>query len=129
MSTFRFDTIEYKRPDFDALEKLYNGYTAKVRSAVSYSEGHDAIYAADEAMKEPETMFSVAHIRNTLNTTDKFYEDEMAFLHERFPVAQISLNEFSKALAESSFTKEIDEEFGPEFLMKIKKSNQIQILI
>ena len=47
-----------------------------------------------------ETMFTVAHIRNTLNTTDKFYEDEMAFLHQRLPVAQATFTEYAKALAE-----------------------------
>ena len=54
-----------------------------------------------------ETMIVVAHIRNTLNTTDKFYEDEMAFFHQRLPVAQATFTEYAKALAESPFAKEV----------------------
>ena len=117
MENFSFDKIEYVRPDIDKMEEICKEYTAKLRAAKSYEEVKQIILDYDKSGEEMETMFTVAHIRNTLNTTDKFYEDEMAFLHQRLPVAQATFTEYAKALAESPFAKEIDEDFGPELLM------------
>ena len=121
MENFSFDKIEYVRPDIDKAEELCKEYTAKLRAAKSYEEVKQIILDYDKSGEEMETMFTVAHIRNTLNTTDKFYEDEMAFLHQRLPVAQATFTEYAKALAESPFAKEIDEDFGPELLMKVRR--------
>ena len=121
MENFAFDKIEYVRPDIDKMEETCKEYTAKLRAAKSYEEVKQIILDYDKAGEEAETMFTVAHIRNTLNTTDKFYEDEMAFLHQRLPVAQATFTEYGKALAESPFAKEIDEDFGPELLMKVRR--------
>jgi len=122
MENFTFDTIEYKRPDFEALEKLHIDLKNRLEAACTYAEVRDIIFAADEAMREPETMFTVAYVRNTLNTTDKFYEDEIAFLQERLPVATVTVNAYYQALVDSKFTAEIDEEFGREFLVKIRRN-------
>ena len=96
MENFTFDKIEYVRPDIDKAEELCKEYTAKLRAAKSYEEVKQIILDYDKSGEEMETMFTVAHIRNTLNTTDKFYEDEMAFLHQRLPVAQATFTEYAK---------------------------------
>ena len=121
MENFTFDKIEYVRPDIDKAEEICKEYTAKLRAAKSYEEVKQIILDYDKSSEEMATMINVAHIRNTLNTTDKFYEDEMAFLHQRLPVAEETFMEFSKALLESPFAKDIDADLGPEFLEKIRR--------
>lgn len=121
MENFTFDTIEYIRPDFDALVKAFTGMTEKVKAAKSYAEVRALIDECDKVMEEPMTMFTVAHIRNTLNTTDKFYEDELAFLQQKFPEAQVYMLEFNKAILDCPFTKDIDEDLGEEFLTKMRR--------
>lgn len=121
MENFTFDKIEYVRPDIDKAEEVCKEYTAKIRSAKSYAEVRNAIDGYDKSTDDMNTMIVVAHIRNTLNTTDKFYEDEMAFLQQRLPVAEETFMEYSKALLESPFADEIDAEFGPEFLEKVRR--------
>ena len=88
MENFTFDKIEYVRPDVDKAEEICKELTARVRAAKSYEEVKQIILESDKSGEEMATMINVAHIRNTLNTTDKFYEDEMAFLHQRLPVAE-----------------------------------------
>ena len=121
MENFTFDTIEYVRPDIDAAEAKCRELTERLRKAESYAEVRAIIEESDKSGEDMHTMINVAHIRNTLNTTDKFYEDEMAFLHQRLPVAQATFIEFSKALAESPFAADIDADLGPEFLTKIRR--------
>ena len=121
MENFTFDTIEYVRPDVDALEKGCKELTERLRNAKSYAEVREIIDASEKLSEDAETMMVVAHIRNTLNTTDKFYEDELAFLQERMPEAQPTFTEFTKALVESPFAKDIDADLGPEFLTAARR--------
>lgn len=122
MENFTFETIEYKRPDFDSLAKEYVALAERVKNAKCYAEVRELIDEIDKLTEEPMTMVVVAHIRNTLNTTDKFYEDEMAWLNEKMAELQCYSTEVSKALVNCAFTKEIDEDLGIEFLVGLRRS-------
>lgn len=122
MENFTFETIEYKRPDFDALSGAYLDIAEKIKTAKCYAEVRELIDEIDKLTEEPMTMVVVAHIRNTLDTTDKFYEDEMAYLNEKMPEVQCNSTEVSKALVNCAFTKEIDEDLGIEYLVGIRRS-------
>ena len=82
MEDFTFSKLEYVRPDFDEAEKVAKEMTERVKNAKSYADVKQAILDLDEFMKDFYTMLTIANIRNTLNTTDKFYEDEIAFIHK-----------------------------------------------
>ena len=122
MENFTFDTIEYVRPDIDALEAVFRDLTERLKNAASYDAVRAIIDESDKAMEDTQTMFNVAHIRNTLNTTDKFYEDELAFLQQRFPTAQPTLIAFQQALLDSPFAADIDKDLGPEYLTAIRRA-------
>ncbi len=115
MENFTFDTIQYVRPDVAAVEAEIKKLIAELKAAKSYAEVKDIILRSDKAVEEMATMLTVAHVRNTLNTTDKFYEDEMAWIQQTLPVAQMTFTEFTKALEESPFGAEIDADLGPEY--------------
>ncbi len=121
MEKFTFDTIEYVRPDVAAVENEIKKLTDELRSATCYAQVKDIILRSDKATEEMQTMLTVAHIRNTLNTTDKFYEEEMAWIQQTLPVAQMTFVAFTKALVESPFAKEIDADLGPEYLTACRR--------
>ena len=78
----KFGEIEYRRPDFEALKSLITETTQKVREAKSFNEVRDAYYAVQETEDAADSMYTVAHIRNTINTADEFYDGEMKWLRE-----------------------------------------------
>lgn len=121
MENFTFDTIEYVRPDIDALEESAKELTEKIKNVKSYAELRALIDESEKRSEDAETMVVVAHIRNTLNTTDKFYEDEMAFLQQRLPMAQPTFTAVSQAILESPFAADIDADLGPEYLTSIRR--------
>ncbi|MBO5220935.1 MAG: M3 family oligoendopeptidase [Clostridia bacterium] len=121
MKDFTFDTIEYSRPDIGAVEEVIKALTAELKNAKSYAEVKDIILRADKATEKTETMFTVAHVRNTLNTTDKFYEEEMAWLQQALPVSQMTFVAFEQALVESPFAAEIDADLGAEYLVAARR--------
>ncbi len=98
MEQFTFDTIQYLRPDVAAVEAEIKKLTVQVQNATCYAQVKEAILASDKATEEMETMITVAHIRNTLNTTDAFYEEEMAWIQQTLPVARMTFAAFTKAL-------------------------------
>lgn len=121
MEQFTFDTIEYRRPDIAAVEQTVKGLTDQLRSAASYGQVKELILQLDAATEEMGTMVTVANIRNTLDTTDKFYEDEMAYLQQALPMAQMTLVAFEQALLESPFAAEIDADLGEEYLTSVRR--------
>lgn len=121
MENFTFSTLEYVRPDFDEAEKVAKEMTERVKNAKSYADVKQAILDLDEFMKDFYTMLTIANIRNTLNTTDKFYEDEIAFIQQRAPEAEGSFVGFTKAVVECPFTDEINADLGKEYLVSAKR--------
>ena len=78
MNNWTFNGIEYRRPDMDAAIKAIQAHTQCIKNAKSGEEVIEAILAMSKESAEMEDMLSVAYIRNTLDTTDPFYEAEQA---------------------------------------------------
>ena len=115
----RFSEIEYKRPDIEGLKDLITEATRKVREAKSVQEIRDAYFTVQEAEDATDSMYTVAHIRNTVNTADPFYDEEMKWLREETAKTIPQYNAWQKALAESAFRKELEHEFGAQFFRLI----------
>ncbi|MBO4653730.1 MAG: M3 family oligoendopeptidase [Lachnospiraceae bacterium] len=115
----RFSEIQYQRPDVEALKALISEATQKVREAGNPGEIRDAYYAVQEMENTVDSMYTVAHIRNTINTADEFYDGEMKWLREELAKTIPQYNAWQKALAESPFRKELESEFGAQFFRLI----------
>ena len=121
MENFTFSNLEYVRPDFDAAEAKAKELTERVKAAESYADVKAVILESDEYMSELYTMTTIAHIRNTLNTTDEFYEKEIEFIHQRSPEAEGSFIALTKAIVDCPFTAEIDADLGKEYLVASRR--------
>lgn len=121
MKDFKFSTIEYSRPDFDQYEAEFQAMTKQIKEAKDYSEIQKIIKHIDEVTAPVQTMCTVAMIRNTLNTTDEFYEKEVEFINERNAEANASYITFCKALVNSTFIEDINKEYGKELLISIQR--------
>ena len=115
----RFSEIEYRRPDMEALEAAVTEAARKVREAKSYGEVRDAYFALQEKEMQADTMYTVCHIRNTVNTADAFYDGEMRWLREAEARMIPAFKAWQKALTESAFRGEMEAEFGKQLLRKM----------
>ena len=121
MAEFTFSEINYVRPDFEQLEAECKKMVEAIQNAKDFSDIKAAIEHRDKLYGSMSTMTTVAYIRNTLNTTDEFYEQEVEYNDERMAVASVAITELSKALLACKFTEEINQEYGPEFLVIEKR--------
>ena len=115
----KFSDIAYQRPDIEALKKTIEEATGKVLNANAYSEVRDAYFTVQKQVEHVDTMFTVCYIRNTINTTDPFYDSEMKWLREETARTIPQKNAWQKALAGSAFRRDFEAEFGPQLLRKI----------
>lgn len=115
MKQFSFTNIEYVRPDMDGVMKQIQEHIQIVKNATSYHEVYDAIMKVNEIMESMNTMSTVAFIRNTLNTTDEFYETEVEYLDEKDAELQQPINEFNQAILDSTYRSDVEQEFGKHY--------------
>ncbi|SHJ47158.1 oligoendopeptidase, M3 family [Anaerocolumna jejuensis DSM 15929] len=122
MEKFTFSTLNYQRPDFDGFEKEYRNLAVQVKQAESYKEVQEVLQKMQELSDPMETMSTVAFIRNSLNTTDEFYEKEVEFINNRMAEVKASITALGKEILASRFTEDINKEYGKEFLVGLKRN-------
>lgn len=108
----KFADIEYRRLDYGAVKKRLKKCLNDFRNARDFQ-------AADDAMKKNEVVYSelntnsvTANIRHTVNTADKYYEDEMKFINKNSVMLMGINKKFQKALVASPFRKQLAEKYG-----------------
>lgn len=121
MKDFTFSQLEYVRPDYDKLEAECKKMVEDIKNARTYGDIKEVLEKREKLYSSVSTMTTIAYIRNTLDTTDEFYETEVEYINNREAEAAVAMTEVSKALIECKFTDEINAEYGPEFLVKEKR--------
>ena len=109
-----FREMPYERPDMDALRRCYEAAIDALKGAKSYQAARDAFFALQEEEEKADTMMSIGSVRNTIDTTDEYYDGEMKWLREQ-DAALIPLRKrYREALAGSAFRADFEAEFGPQ---------------
>lgn len=115
-----FENIRYERPNFEELKSFYEALNERVKNAKTYAEVKACIREEEKYSSRVNTMATVAEIRHTIDTSDAFYEEESGYFDKNFPEAMPYMQAFSLALLASPFKKDIDEEYGAQFLKAVK---------
>jgi oligoendopeptidase F len=115
-----FTDIQYVRPDFAKIPLFYGELNARLQAAKSYKEVRQCIFDEEEFSSHINTMATVAQIRHTIDTSDKFYEVEDEYISQAYPEAMPYMQAFSLSLLSSPFKADIDKEFGEQFLKAVK---------
>ncbi|MBF1256679.1 MAG: M3 family oligoendopeptidase, partial [Stomatobaculum longum] len=71
-----------------------------------------AFLAIDKLDRHVSTMYALASIRHSIDTTDKFYDEEENYWNNASPQIQEYSQEWTKALLASPFRKEFEEKYG-----------------
>lgn len=119
-SKWTFGSLEYVRPDAEKIKNYFIQATEKIANANNADEIFGIIADKDEFFGESETMMQIAYIRNTLDTGDKFYEDEIEYLNNTLPELMPYGVAFSDALMSSPFRKDIEKKFGKQFFVNLE---------
>lgn len=108
----KFSELEYKRPDFEEVKKEFSEIIEAFENASSADEAKSLLLKFTETQCHLMTSYQIASVRNTVDTTDKFYDGEMAFFGKAMPsLTEVNIR-WNKALLGSEWRKELEDEFG-----------------
>ena len=73
----KFSEMPYARPDLDAVKQQFADLLARFKAAATYAEAHAVFLEEEKLNKHVDTLAQLASVRNTIDTRDKFYGEEM----------------------------------------------------
>ncbi len=115
-----FKDYKYERPDIDQLVSSGRELIKKLENAESYEDALKQYEAFEKMENDFETMYVLTSIRNSIDTTDEFYDAESTFFAENTPRVQEIGNEFGKALVNSKFKDEFIKDKGELMFKKLE---------
>lgn len=116
----KFSEIQYFRPDPKRAEEAVYKFIEGLKAAKNYGEARACYVEYDKSGEEFSTMYTVASIRNTIDTRDEFYDAEMNFFYEELPKLQLVSKKANEALLSSPFKADFEKEFGTDLTHAIE---------
>ena len=108
----KFSEMPYERPDLAAVKRQFADLLAELQAAPDYAAARGVFLREQTLSKHIDTLANLASVRNTIDTRDKFYDEEMNFWNEALPQLQECENAWSKAMLASPFRKDFAAEYG-----------------
>ena len=105
----KFSEMPYVRPDAEALKKELTALTERLKNAATYEEAREAFLEEQKVSRSMETQATLASIRHSIDTRDKFYDAEEEFWNEYGDLMFLNAE-----IARKCFTPEIIPEMQQE---------------
>ena len=106
-----FSDIPYTRPDMESLKLKYSELHKDFNQAQSAEQQLDILDSWNELRMQLSTISSYANVRLTQNVKDEWAISEKEFLDKHSPTLSEWNTEFTKAIVDSKFRKEIEKEW------------------
>ena len=136
----KFKDMPYERISVESIKEEMKALIQKLKEAKDFEEA-DALFLENEKLQgHVFTMSSLAQVRHSINTEDKFYDEEENYWNNAYPQIQEFNQEWIKALLESPFkddfagkygnilflNAEIDlKTFSPEIIPMMQEENEL----
>ena len=109
----KFSEMPYQRPNLDEIKAQFAAVTQRFAAAPDYAAAKAAFLDEQTLNKHVDTLANLASIRNTIDTRDEFYDDEMNFWNAATPQIQECQNTWSAALLASPYRKQLGAAWPP----------------
>ena len=108
----KFSEMTYTRPDPAAAKQQLSALTAELKAAKSYEEARKVFLSQQELMSHISTAATLASIRHSIDTRDKFYDGEEKFWNNFNPELEEYNQAWTAAMLESAFRADFEKEYG-----------------
>ena len=140
MEALKFREMPYERPDGEALKTSMRTLTEKLRAAGSYDAAKAVFLEKETLSKHIQTLATLAQVRHTIDTRDKFYDEENGFWNQLSPELEEYSQEWTKAMLVSPYRADFEKEYGtlmflnaeialktfsPEIIPELQKENDL----
>ena len=118
----KFSDFEYKRPDYKNIKETLSLMINEIEKSSTYEEQKKYIEKLNKLRNNIESMSTIASIRYSINTEDKFYEKEREYWDEYSPLYEELNSLFYKSIVNSKFKENIIEDYGRQFFKIVEYS-------
>ena len=117
--------LEYKRLSLEEFAAEIQEIIAQVKGAASAQEVMAARNRCNDLYIRLETAQALSYMRYSINTADEFYLAEKDYYDEMGPQAQSYLLEYTRAMLETPFRKELEE--SGEIIPLVFRSFEVEL--
>lgn len=110
----KFNDMHYERPDIQGVEANFRELLSKFSSAETLDEQVRVIEDVNALRNHFMSMFTLASIRNSIDTRDDYYREEKSYFNQVNPTFESLEIEFRRAITSSEYRKELEETFGSQ---------------
>ena len=108
----KFKDMPYERISVESIKEEMKALIQKLKEAKDFEEA-EALFLENEKLQgHVFTMSSLAQVRHSINTEDKFYDEEQNYWNNAYPQIQEFNQEWTKALLESPFKDNFAKKYG-----------------
>ncbi|WNS46301.1 M3 family oligoendopeptidase [Paenibacillus sp. MMS20-IR301] len=111
----KFTEYRYERPDAEQFKTDFRSLLKGLETG-SLEEQKAAIAAMNELRSKFDTMQTLVSVRHSINTENAFYKAEQDYMDETGPVIQEYITDYYKALVNSPFRAEFEQEWGTQLM-------------
>ena len=136
----KFQDMEYKRLSVEEIGKEAKEYIQALKEAKNFQEADDPFVKYDGLQGHISTMSSLAQVRHSINTEDKFYDAESNYWDNATPKIGEFNQEWIQMLLASPFRPDFEKKYGkviftnaelelktfsPEIIPELQKENEL----
>ncbi len=107
-----FNEFKYERPDLDKVKKALEEKLDLINTGKDLKTEIKAAYDLFKINDDVQSMSTLCAVRNSIDTTDEFYEKEQEFFDENGPVLREYEQSFLEKLLDSPHRAGLEKEFG-----------------
>lgn len=108
----KFDQFQYTRPEIEQFSQQFQAQLDAFSQATTFEAASTAFKAINILRTEFSSMSSICHIRHTIDTTNKFYEEEHSYFDQNSPNFAALNNTLYQLLLKSKFRTQLEEKWG-----------------
>jgi M3 family oligoendopeptidase len=120
----KFTEYRYERPDAEQFKLDFTNLLKGLETG-NLEEQKAAVAAMNELRSTFDTMQTLVSVRHSINTEDEFYKAEQDYMDEIGPVIQEYITDYYRALVNSRFRAEFEQEWGTQLLQLAEISLRI----
>lgn len=113
----KFSEMKYEKPDFEKLAERAEKIRAEIEGAATFDDADKAFMEYNSYSKHIATLYSLAYIRHTIDTNNKFYDEQQEFWDSSLPQLQAYDNKIGKSLLDSKFRPQLEEKYGKIYFL------------
>jgi len=108
----KFKDMPYERISVESIKEEMKALIQKLKEAKDFEEA-EALFLENEKLQgHVYTMCNLALVRHSINTEDKFYDEEQNYWNNAYPQIQEFNQEWTKALLDSPFKDNFAKKYG-----------------